>query len=182
MRVVLLGAPGVGKGTQAEILCRKHSWVHLATGDMLREAVSRKTPLGLKAEAAMSRGDLVEDQVILGLIDDKLDGTGGSGFVLDGFPRTLEQARGLDAMLSRRKLDLDRVVCLTAADDVVVERLVGRGRSDDTPDTIRHRLEVFRRSTEPLMDYYQPRSILRTVDGVGEIEDIHGRIESVLGE
>lgn len=182
MRVVLLGAPGVGKGTQAEILCRVHRWVHLATGDMLRKAVSQKTPLGQKAERAMSRGDLVDDQVILALIDEKLDETGDSGFVLDGFPRTLEQARGLDAILARRKVDLDRVLCLTADDDEVVKRLVGRGRADDTLETIRHRLEVFRDSTQPLMGYYEPRSILRTVDGVGDIQEIHGRIQSALDE
>jgi adenylate kinase len=180
MRVVLLGAPGVGKGTQAGLLVQKHGWAHLATGDILRDAVSRKTPLGLKAEATMARGDLVEDEVILGLIDEKLAAVGDTGFVLDGFPRTLAQARGLDAILSRRGSELDRVVCLTADDDEVVKRLVSRGRVDDTPDTIRHRLDVFRQSTQPLLGYYEPRSILRTVDGIGAIEAIHRRIEAAL--
>lgn len=182
MRVVFLGAPGVGKGTQAELLCDRHGWRHLATGDMLRSAVDRGTTLGRKAKEAMSRGDLVEDEVILGLIEETLGELGESGYVLDGFPRTLAQARGLDEMLARRSEELDRVILLTADADVVVERLVKRGRADDTPETVRHRLEVYENSTRPLVDYYEPKGILRTVDGVGKVEEIHRRVESAVAD
>ncbi len=180
MRMVLLGAPGVGKGTQATLLCKRHGWKHLATGDMLREGIAEGTLLGLKAKEAMSRGDLVEDDVILELIEKTLDGIKGAGYVLDGFPRTLAQARGLDEMLEKRAENLDRVVLLTADTEVVVERMVLRGRVDDTPETVRHRLEVYENSTRPLIGFYEPKGILRRVDGVGKIEEIHERIESAL--
>ena len=175
-----MGAPGVGKGTQAEAICKGHGWRHLATGDMLREAVAQGSKLGLAAKEAMSRGDLVEDAVILGLIDEALDGLEGTGFVLDGFPRTLAQAKGLDEMLKKRSENLDHVVLLTAATEVVVERLAARGRDDDTPETVRHRLEVYENSTRPLIGYYEPMGLLRRVDGVGAVEEIHERIESAL--
>ena len=110
MRMILLGVPGVGKGTQAELLCRKHGWRHLATGDLLRAAVKAGTPLGKRAEAIMARGDLVDDTVILGLIEEEMERAGGEGVVLDGFPRTLAQAEGLDALLAKRGEALDRVV------------------------------------------------------------------------
>jgi adenylate kinase len=180
MRIVLLGAPGVGKGTQAKLLCEGHDWKHLATGDMLREAVAEGTSLGLKAKEAMAGGDLVDDHVILGLIEEALDGIAGGGYVLDGFPRTLAQAKGLDELLERRSEELDRVVFLSADSKVVVERMVKRGRDDDSPDTVRHRLEVYENSTRPLIGFYESAGILRRVDGVGEIEEIHERIESAV--
>jgi adenylate kinase len=147
---------------------------------MLRDAVAEGTPLGLRAKEVMARGDLVEDEVILGLIEESLEGIAGSGFVLDGFPRTLAQAKGLDDMLDRRSERLDCVILLTADTEVVVKRMVGRGREDDTPETVRHRLEVYENSTRPLIGYYEPKEILRRVDGVGEIQEIHERIESAL--
>jgi adenylate kinase len=127
----------------------------------------------------MERGDLVDDATVLGLIDERLEGS-PKGFVLDGFPRTVAQAEGLDALLTRRGGKLDRVVLLTAGDDVVQSRLAGRGRTDDTAETVRHRLQVYETNTRPVIGYYEPRSILRRVNGVGEIEAIHQRIESAL--
>ena len=180
MRVVLLGSPGVGKGTQAELLCKEFGWKHLATGDMLREAVAKGTELGINAKETISRGDLVEDGIIIGLIEKRLETIGGAGFALDGFPRTLAQAEGLDAMLKKRGEKLDRVILLSADEEVVVQRLAGRGREDDAPETIRHRLRVYTDSTLPLIDYYEPHGILRRVDGVGEIEEIQKRLQSVL--
>lgn len=180
MRLVLLGAPGVGKGTQADLLCRRHGWRHLATGDLLRSAVTEKTPLGQESREAMSRGDLVEDGVILALIEEEMDRAGKSGVVLDGFPRTRAQAEGLDARLERRGEILGRVVLLTAPQEEVVRRMAGRGRQDDSPETVLYRLAVYERSTKPLVDYYELRGILRRVNGVGSIEDIHGRIESAI--
>jgi adenylate kinase len=174
--VVMLGAPGVGKGTQAEILCRTHGWRHLATGDLLREAVAAGSPLGREARSTIER----EDRVILGLMEEKLGEVEADGFVFDGFPRTVAQAEGLDAMLERRGKRVDRVVLLTATEDVVVERLAGRGRKDDAPETVRHRLRVYEQNTRPVVGYYEPRGVLRRVDGVGEIAEINRRIETVL--
>jgi adenylate kinase len=170
----------VGKGTQAQLLCREHGWRHLATGDLLRAAVKAGTPLGRRAEATMARGDLVEDAVILGLIEEEMGRGAGQGVVLDGFPRTLPQAEGLDGLLQRRGEVLDHVVLLTAPEEEVVARMVGRGRPDDTPETVRHRLRVYEQSTEPLVRYYEPRGILRRVSGVGTVEDIHQRIEAAV--
>lgn len=182
MRVILLGAPGAGKGTQADLLCKKRGWRHLATGDLLRAAVKAGTPLGRRAEATMARGDLVEDAVILGLIEEEMDRAGGEGVVLDGFPRTLAQAEGLDELLRRRGETLDCVVLLVAPEEEVVRRMSGRGRPDDTPETVRHRLRVYEQSTEPLVRYYEPRGILRRVDGVGSLDMIQDRIESAVAE
>ena len=181
MRVILLGAPGAGKGTQAELLCKKHGWRHLATGDLLRAAVKAGTPLGKQAEAIMARGDLVDDSLILGLIEEEISRAGVEGVVLDGFPRTLAQAEGLDALLKRRGEMLNRVVLLSAPEEEVVRRMTGRGRIDDTAETVRHRLQVYEESTEPLVRYYEPRGVLKRVDGVGTVEDIHARIESAVG-
>ena len=176
-----MGAPGAGKGTQAELLCRKHGWRHLATGDLLRAAVKAGTPLGKKAEAIMARGDLVDDSVILGLIEEEMGRAGVNGVVLDGFPRTLAQAEGLDALLKKRGEALDRVVLLSAPEEEVVRRMTGRGRVDDTVETVRHRLRVYEESTQPLVRYYEPRGVLKRVDGVGTVDDIHARIESAVG-
>ena len=182
MIVILLGAPGVGKGTQAELLCRRHGWRHLATGDLLRAAVKAGTSMGRRAESIMTRGDLVDDAVILGLIEEEMERAGGTGVVLDGFPRTQAQAEGLDLLLKKRGEALDRVVLLSAPEEEVARRMAGRGRPDDTPETVRHRLRVYEQSTEPLVRYYEPRGVLRRVDGLGTVEDIHARIESaVLG-
>lgn len=180
MRLVFLGAPGAGKGTQADLLCEKKGWRHISTGELLRDAVKRGTPLGLRAKAAMDRGDLVADDIILGLIEETLDAIKDSGFVLDGFPRTLPQARGLDDMLDRKGKDLDRVVLLTASEEEVMERLAGRGRTDDTPETVRNRLKVYEEKTAPLVDYYEQKGILDRVNGMGDIPVIQERILAVL--
>jgi len=180
VRLVFLGAPGAGKGTQADLLCEKKGWRHISTGELLRDAVKRGTPLGLRAKAAMDRGDLVADDIILGLIEETLDAIKDSGFVLDGFPRTLPQARGLDDMLDRKGKDLDRVVLLTASEEEVMERLAGRGRTDDTPETVRNRLKVYEEKTAPLVDYYEQKGILDRVNGMGDIPVIQERILAVL--
>ena len=183
MKLVFLGAPGVGKGTQAELVCRSHSWRHISTGELLREAVKNGTELGRKAKEAMDRGDLVADDIILGLIEETLDGMpDGDGFVLDGFPRTLAQARGLDELLEKRGQSLDRVVLLTADVAELQKRMEGRGRKDDTPETISNRLQVYEEKTAPLIEYYDKQGILTRVHGMGKIEEIHERIESALTE
>ncbi len=180
MRLVFLGAPGAGKGTQADLLCKKKELRHISTGELLRDAAKRGTALGLRAKEAMDRGDLVADDVILGLIEETLDEIKGSGFVLDGFPRTLPQARGLDEMLERHGMGLDRVVLLTASKEEVQSRLAGRGRTDDTPETILNRLKVYEEKTAPLVGYYDERGILLRVNGMGDIPEIQERILAVL--
>lgn len=181
MKMVFLGAPGVGKGTQAQLLSEKHGWRHISTGELLRAAVTAETPLGLKAKAAMDSGDLVADDIILGLIDEALENLTEPGFVLDGFPRNLSQAEALDAMLTARGTSLERVVLLKADREEVLRRLAGRGRSDDMPETIQHRFDVYEQTTKPLIGYYEKQGVLTRVDGVGGIDDIHQRIQSALG-
>jgi len=180
MRLVFLGAPGVGKGTQAKLLSEREGLAHISTGDLLRDAVSRKTRLGLAAKEIMDRGDLVGDDIVLGLIEETLGTLGGRGFVLDGFPRTQAQAEGLDGLLRTRGESLDGVVNLTAPDEEVVQRLLDRGRPDDTPETVRHRLETYRRKTAPLIDRYEKGGLLVKVDGVGDIEAIQDRVRRAL--
>jgi adenylate kinase len=181
VRVVFLGAPGVGKGTQAEILCRDLGLDHVSTGNLLREAVQAGTPRGRAAKQTMDRGDLVGDDIILGLIEESLDDLGDKGFVLDGFPRNAPQAKALDRLLERKGLDLDGVVLITVSKEEVLRRLRARGRDDDTPETIRRRFEVYEETTRPLVDFYREKGILVEVNGVGSIGEIQGRIRFVLG-
>ncbi len=182
MRLVFLGAPGAGKGTQAQLLCESRGWRHVSTGELLRDAVARKTPLGLRARETMDRGDLVADDVILGLIEEVLKEGKSSGFVLDGFPRTLPQARGLDELMDRHGMGLDRVLLLTASEEEVTKRLTERGRADDTPETVRNRLRVYEEKTAPLVGYYEDKGLLCRVDGVGDIRGIHERIVAALAQ
>jgi len=180
VRVVFLGAPGVGKGTQAALLCEQHGWKHLSSGEILRDAVARKTPLGLRAKTAMDRGDLVADEILLGLIEEAVEAVGETGFVLDGYPRNESQARSLDGILSRKKKEIDRVVLLSAPASEVRARLQARGRPDDDPETVQHRLKVYEEQTAPLIGYYEERGLLRRVDGVGAIEEIHKRVDAAV--
>jgi adenylate kinase len=179
MRAILLGPPGAGKGTQAERLCRTHELVHLSTGDLLRDAVSRKTSLGLEARAFMDRGELVPDRLVLDLLQERLRAApAGAGFLLDGFPRNVAQAEALDAVLGRS--GVDHVVHLHLDDEEILRRLLKRGRRDDTEEVIRNRLRVYRAETEPLVAHYRARGLLRTIDATGSVEDVTDRIEEAL--
>jgi adenylate kinase len=185
-RILLLGAPGAGKGTQAETLVEKLGIPQISTGDMLRAAVAEGTPVGREAKAYMERGDLVPDSVVIGVAEERLskDDAAG-GFILDGFPRTTAQAEALDAVLDRIGSKLERCVALVVDEEAVVRRLLGRaeieGRSDDNEETIRNRMEVYRESTEPLLAYYRERGLLAEVDGMGTIDEVAKRIEEALG-
>jgi adenylate kinase len=178
--LVFLGPPGVGKGTQAKLLCGARSLRHVSTGDLLREAVASGSELGQKAKEFMDRGDLVPDEVMLGLVREVLDES-GEGILFDGFPRTTRQADGLAEQAAERGRAIDAVVRIVADEDEIVRRMLARGRADDTEETVRHRLHVYQQNTAPLVEYYGKRGLLREVDGMGAIEDIHARIKAAVG-
>ena len=181
MRLVFIGPPGAGKGTQAEYLVKKYNPAHLSTGDMLRAARDAGTEVGLKANEYMSRGELVPDQVIVDIIKERLAADDcAKGFLLDGFPRTIAQAEALDQMLADAGTPLDIVLELRVPEEELFKRLAGRGRADDTPEAIRTRLVGYRNQTSPLLDYYGKKGLLVTIDGLGAIEEIWSRIEAVL--
>jgi adenylate kinase len=185
MRVVFLGPPGSGKGTQAKLLGKRLGVPAISTGDILREAVRRETALGRRAKAIMEAGELVPDDVVISLIHERLgrgDATGG--FVLDGFPRTVEQAQALDRLLEDNGRPLEAVVNLAVPEATLLERLLGRaeqeGRSDDRPETIRERLRVYGEKNDPLVRFYEAAGLLTRVDGFGAVDDVTGRIDRVL--
>ena len=180
MRIVLLGPPGAGKGTQAVKLAEKLGIPQISTGDLFRHNISTGTDLGIEAKKYLDAGDLVPAALTNALVDDRLnDADAAAGFILDGFPRSVEQAEALHDMLERRNLQLDAVVEFRVPEDELVERLKGRGRADDTEDVIRNRFKVYRDETAPLLDYY--RGELRTVDAVGSFDEVFARALHALG-
>lgn len=183
IRLVFLGPPGAGKGTQAQRIAEKYNVPHISTGDILRAAVKEGTELGKLAKSYMDRGELVPDDVIIGIIRERLSqpDVRERGFILDGFPRTLPQAEALDRMLEELSMPLDKVVYLNVDDEEIVKRLLSRGRADDTEEVIRNRLKVYREQTAPLIDYYSEKCLLVEVYGVGEIDEITKKIEELLG-
>ncbi len=178
MRAVLLGPPGAGKGTQADLIQASLGVPHVSTGDLLRTAVKNRTELGKRAQAFMDEGKLVPDELVVGLIRERLQGDAASGFLLDGFPRNLTQGETLSALLEETGVALDHVVSLNVPVDELVKRMLGRGRSDDNEETIRARLDVYVNETSPLCDYYRGHGILREVDGLGTPEEISQRVLS----
>jgi len=181
VRVVLLGPPGAGKGTQAVQLAQKLEVPHLSTGDLFRENISKGTKLGLEAKRYLDAGDLVPSELTNELVDDRLSNpdTDG-GFILDGYPRSVQQAKALHDMLERRGTALDAVLELRVPEDALFERLRSRGRADDTDDVIHNRMNVYRDETAPLIEYYN--SELRTVDAVGSVDEVFGRALKALGK
>jgi adenylate kinase len=172
-RLIFLGPPGAGKGTQAQLLAELCTIPHISTGDILRTAVTDQTELGQKAQSYMDRGELVPDELMLGLVRDRLKQLKeGAGWILDGFPRTVLQAEFLDTLLVDIGQPLTSVVNLDVPDEVLVTRLLARGRSDDNEAVIRNRLQVYRDQTSPLIQYYQSRNQLLAVDGDQPIETV----------
>jgi adenylate kinase len=213
-RVVLLGPPGAGKGTQAKLLQEMFGAVQISTGDILRKAVADRTPLGQQAAGFINSGALVPDSVIINLVAERLkEPDCAKGFILDGFPRTIPQAESLDEILKNAGLNLNCVLSVQIPQDIIVERLAGRRtcrqcgalchvalnppkvegvcdrcggelyqRDDDKEQTIAHRLQVYEKQTAPLVQYYRERGLLRTIDGVGEIDQIRARVIEALGD
>lgn len=185
MRVLFMGPPGAGKGTQAALLAQRLGIVHISTGDIFRANVSQGTPLGVRAKAFMDKGEYVPDDVTNDMVRDRLTwADAAAGFILDGYPRTVAQVLELDAMLASSGDEIDAVVELTADTDELVQRLSKRaaeqGRADDTPDVIRRRLQVYAESTAPLLALFAERGIHTAVDGLGAIDDVTARLLTAL--
>lgn len=187
MNLILFGPPGAGKGTQAKIIEDEWGLVQLSTGDMLRAAVAAGTDLGRRCKAIMDRGDLVTDEIVVGIIAERLDAPDcASGVVFDGFPRTIKQAEALDKLLAERSSPIDAVIELKVDDEALADRIARRSletggtRADDTPETLRNRLEVYRQNTAPLLSFYAEQGKLRAVDGMAPIADVAVEIRRVL--
>jgi adenylate kinase len=180
VRVVLLGPPGAGKGTQAVLLSEKLGVPHISTGDLFRANISQQTPLGREAQKYMDAGDLVPSDVTNRMVEARVaEPDAANGFVLDGYPRTVDQADALEKILADMETKLDAVLCFVVAEDTVVARMLARGRADDNEDVIRNRLRVYREETEPLLEHYD--GLVVTVDGVGEVDEVNASALRVLG-
>lgn len=193
MRLILLGPPGAGKGTQAQRLVEKFKVIQLSTGDMLRAAVKAATPVGLKAKDVMARGELVPDSIVVEIVADRIgEPDARSGFILDGFPRTVPQAEALDHMLEQRGLALDAVIELKVDEGILLQRIesrvakmTARGeplRADDNPESLKKRLDAYRAQTAPLVGYYARRGVLKTVDGMATIEEVGTAVAAALDQ
>jgi adenylate kinase len=183
-RLLFLGPPGAGKGTQAQRLAAARGLLHLSTGDLLRAEVQAGSALGQEAEAVMARGELVSDALVLAIVRSRLEqqqAAGGGGWLLDGFPRNRVQAEALGQLLDELGQPIELVVLMELDDAVLIERLLSRGRADDNEAVIRHRLEVYREQTAPLIAYYHERQLLQAVDVAGTVEAIEARIAALLG-
>ncbi|WKG04810.1 adenylate kinase [Mycolicibacterium sp. HK-90] len=181
MRVVLLGPPGAGKGTQAEKLSEKLGIPQISTGDLFRKNIGDGTPLGLEAKRYLDAGDLVPAELTNRLVEDRIDqADAADGFILDGYPRSVEQAGALKDMLAARNTKLDAVVEFQVSEDELLTRLKGRGRADDTDEVIRNRMKVYKDETEPLLEYY--RDDVKTVDAVGALDEVFARALHALGK
>jgi adenylate kinase len=192
MRLILLGPPGAGKGTQAKNLIEAYGIPQLSTGDILRSAIKARTPMGLAAKEVMDRGDLVSDQIVNGIVSERLDSEDvKKGFVLDGFPRTIAQAEALDQMLADKGMKLNAVVEITADAETLTQRIINRAResaattgarADDNEEVVRNRLNVYREQTAPLVAYYRGKGLLRSVDGMASVEDVTAAIRRAVEE
>ena len=185
MRLILLGAPGAGKGTQANFIKEKFGIPQISTGDMLRAAIKAGTELGLAAKKVMDAGQLVSDDIIIGLVKERLkDCDCANGYLFDGFPRTIVQAEALDEMLKDKGMKLDAVIEMTADADTLVSRVIHRAkesnRPDDNPDVIRKRLDVYKNDTAPLVDYYRQHGLVTTVDGMAPVEAVTAAIKAAI--
>ena len=187
LNIVLFGPPGSGKGTQSENIIRKYSLVHLSTGDILRAELAQKTELGLKAKVIMERGELVSDEIVIGMIANKLDANNkAKGFIFDGFPRTVAQAEALDNLLLARSMKIDMMLGLEVEKDELINRLIRRGeetgRADDKLETIENRINVYNKQTTPVMKYYKKQGKYFPVNGIGNIVEISQSIFAIIDD
>jgi len=185
MRIILMGPPGAGKGTQAKVIASKLDVPAISTGDIFRANVKDQTPLGVEAKRYMDAGDYVPDEITNAMVRDRIaDDDADAGFLLDGYPRTVSQVEELDKMLDEDGYSVDAVVMLTVSAEELVERLLNRahveGRLDDTEDVLRHRQDVFREQTEPLLCVYEDRGLLLRIDGIGSVENVSSRVFAEL--
>jgi adenylate kinase len=179
-RLLFLGPPGAGKGTQAQRLASEKGLLHLSTGDLLRAEVLAGTELGLQAEAVMSRGELVSDELVLAIVQHRLEDH-SQGWLLDGFPRNIGQATALDALLLQLNQSIELVILMQLPDETLVQRMLSRGRADDTEAVIRNRLAVYREQTAPLIDHYEQLGLLISVDAAGTVEGVSAEIRRLVG-
>ena len=193
MRIVMLGPPGAGKGTQAARIAAKLGVLHLSTGDMLRAAVQSGTPIGKQAKAVMEKGELVPDELVIAAVVERISqGDAGHGFILDGFPRTFAQAMAFDRVLHEKRLDLDHVVSLDVDEEKLLERISNRAReaaargepvrADDNPDAFRIRIDAYNEQTAPLIAYYRSKGLLRDVDGLQPIDIVTASVFRVMDQ
>lgn len=181
MRIVLVGPPGAGKGTQATLLSEKLGVPHISTGDLFRANISENTELGQTAKSYIDAGNLVPSSVTNDMVAERIaEGDAAEGFLLDGYPRSVEQADALKELLAKKDLNIDAVLEFAIDDDTVVERMLARGRADDTEEVIRHRMDVYRSETAPLLDYYSDKVV--KIDAVGEVNEISERAMKALGK
>jgi len=190
MNIILLGPPGAGKGTQAQRLVEERGMVQLSTGDMLRAARTSGTEMGKRVAEVMDRGDLVTDEIVIGLIEERLESDTGAGFIFDGFPRTLAQADALGALLDEHGATLDAAIELQVNDDILIDRIVGRAteaaaagqpvRADDNAESLKTRLLAYYKQTSPLIGYYHAKGKLVSVDGLGSMDEVATAIAGVL--
>ena len=179
-KLLFIGPPGAGKGTQANLFCSKYGLDHLSTGDLLRDEVSSGSDLGLQASEIMNKGELVSDELVLSIVEGRLDNI-KKGWLLDGFPRNVSQANALKNLLEKINHPLEAVISIQIADDVLIKRLLARGREDDNEEVIVNRLKVYREKTSPIIDLYRKQGLLVEIDGNADIDVVFSCIEKSLG-
>ncbi|NGP87136.1 adenylate kinase [Fodinibius halophilus] len=183
MRIIIFGPPGAGKGTQAQLISKEYGIPHLSTGEIFRSAIKNETPLGKEVKSILDAGELVPDEKVVELVEEELkDDKYDDGYILDGFPRTVPQAEAFDEILEKKDKQLDAFLQLEVPEEELVDRILsrGEGRSDDTPEKVKNRLEVYQNETQPVLNYYQKQDVVIGIDGVGSIEEIFNRIKDTL--
>lgn len=183
MRLIIFGPPGAGKGTQAKNISKEYNIPHLSTGEIFRSAIKNETPLGKEVKSILDSGDLVPDEKVVALVEEELkDAKYDDGYILDGFPRTVPQAKAFDDILKKKNKKLDAFIVLEVPEEELVDRILsrGEGRSDDTPEKIKNRLDVYWKETQPVLNYYKKQDVVKKIDGVGSINEIFDRIKEAL--